>query len=125
MREIKFRLIKDNKIVGFEEHRLVDDGMGNRNMFIYHSRTGHIMSWKEITICPEEYLKHDDKNQFTGLHDKNGKEIYEDDILDAGFCDIAIPKLDDYQNMCHIAVNAKNWEIIGNRWKNPELLEDK
>jgi len=61
MRTIKFRLIKDKKIVGYEEHRRLNDGMDHFSVHIYHSRTGHPMSWKEITVCPDEYLKHDDK----------------------------------------------------------------
>lgn len=139
MREIKFRLIKDNKIVGYEEHRLVGDGMSPRKVYIYHSRTGHPMSWKEIiTICPEEYLKHDDKNQFTGLLDKNEKEIYEGDIVcgkmfydrDAEpekivgtvvFQDGAFQLNIDDMNVEHYF----ELEIIGNIHENPELLEKK
>lgn len=78
MKEIKFRLIKDNKIVGYEEHKLLESPMGNkRNVYIYHSRTGHELSWYEITMCPKEYIAHDDKNQFTGRypHTEEGREI--------------------------------------------------
>jgi len=71
---------------------------------------------------------------WTGLHDKNGKEIYEGDIVHGG---------SDYGRI----IGEVNWEgsfagwaigntrmsafrlsackIIGNIWENPELLEPK
>lgn len=62
MRTIKFRLIKDNKIVGYEKHKLLTAPITNKkNIYIYHSRTGHELSWYEITMCPKEYIAHDDK----------------------------------------------------------------
>lgn len=70
--------------------------------------------------------------QFTGLKDKNGKEIYEGDVVQvgghvmdvrwvgAGFW-LVKPELSDvelHQN------TAKNIEVIGNIYENPELVEE-
>jgi len=67
MREIKFRLIKNKKIVGFE-------------WFFkgrwYYSKDGEIWTRK--------YIKHDEKNIFVGM-DKNKKEIYERDFIKKDF----------------------------------------
>ena len=134
MRKIKFRLIKNNEVVGYEEHRLVGDGIHPKQIFIYHSRTGHPMSWKELTLCPGEYLKHDTKDQFTGLHDKNGKEIYEGDILES-YCSECSKGRQDVVRFVSNGFwcgtdddlwmpNSEYCEIIGNIHENPELLED-
>jgi uncharacterized phage protein (TIGR01671 family) len=76
--------------------------------------------------------------QFTGLHDKNGKEIYEGDIIrsknhhpekmeirfiEGGFC--AWWGSDDYPIDIYHFYNSKGccFEVIGNIHENPELLE--
>ena len=67
--------------------------------------------------------------QFTGLHDKNGREIYEGDII--RHKDMVKPyhviydgyqfcPNDGFRSLCY----PKHWEVIGNIHDNPELLQE-
>ena len=74
--------------------------------------------------------------QFTGLHDKNGKEIYEGDVLKTKYQDKAIMIWHkEFSCFCFETIDEvvkgeyqysfKNVEIeiIGNIYENPELLD--
>ena len=111
--------------------------------FYYVSKGNHIIRNENDreSIVLEKTI-----GRFTGLHDKNGKEIYEGDILNVGenlVCEIVYvdKNVEDYGDEIHCAFHAKvyihnktipldsylknNCEIIGSIYENPELLENK
>lgn len=66
--------------------------------------------------------------QYTGLKDKNKKEIYEGDILKTSTDKIGVIMWDEC--MWTLKLSNENWivspgydEIIGNIYENPELLK--
>lgn len=85
---------------------------------------GDFYDKKEITLM-----------QYTGLHDKNGKEIYEGDIVESFFVDtdeagneiykyyIMEVKYDEI--LCSYKIDKfMNLEVIGNIYENKELLNE-
>ena len=78
--------------------------------------------------------------QYTGIKDKNGKEIYEGDIVHMKSEDYVIRNL-DFKEVVKIEnglllpfheywrgdrpIDMCNYEVIGNIYENPELCEEK
>ncbi len=97
------------------------------------TQTMHFPDWNELAeraVLPEMFLQ-----QFTGLTDRKGKEIYEGDIVKSeqwtpeiyrvwfsrgGFCFSNDTTDIEYVND---AKYLEQFEVIGNIYENPELLK--
>jgi len=137
MREIKFRAWdkEQNKMLTF------NDGMDGE--YRYH------LCWWQSSKVPYPALyknsccaKQDDYKimQYTGLKDKNGKEIYEGDIVRNGSTHGNDPKqftvvwnerdgaFNGRVGVSRLPMSCAYWfygdcEVIGNIYENPELLK--
>ena len=113
MREIRFRAwdYTQNKIRIVTDLMSVCDGSWNVSYDGGENYTGDIVLM-----------------QYTGLHDKKGKEIYEGDIVrlkwkDAGnHAKQTIRSVQWNGNGYGCALTEYECEVIGNVWENPELL---
>lgn len=79
-----------------------------------------------MIICDE---RHETQNivlmQYTGLHDKNGKEIYESDIVKINYRnDPVVMSWREREAQWSLAgFFPEHLEVIGNIYENPELLK--
>jgi hypothetical protein len=121
MREIKFRLW--DKVT----HRMYSPSNVAKLVI-----AGGIANWSELGTTTVELL------QYTGLKDKNGKEIYEGDIVKL-FCCKEYYIAEIFWDRCSFLIRGEHWdkhtqlssfetgsecEIIGNIYENPELLKE-
>ena len=134
MREILFKAKrKDNSkwIKAYYQKRY--DLLSNEEHLIFHADSYNV--WEYAEIIPETVC------QFTGLCDKNGKKIWENDILMANL-DESYPEDVTYETVewgvagwvTHEAnsidrpyldeFDLEHFEVVGNIFDNPELLQE-
>jgi hypothetical protein len=130
MREIKFRawLKEDKKMVNIETIDFTDKSIQylEKNEFI----NAYLL--RRVSFDDVELM------QYTGLNDKNGKEIYEGDILffrdentkyvvvwqDAAFIIKSVEIRKYSEKMCWLDDTEICCEIVGNVYENKNLLEE-
>ena len=134
MREILFkakRIEDDEWIEGYYQKR--HNFLGNEEHLIFHVDSHTV--WAYVEIVPETLC------QFTGLCDKNGKKIWENDILMAHL-DESYPEDTTYETVewgvagwvTHEAgsmdreyidkFDLEHFEVVGNIFDNKELLQE-
>lgn len=142
MRQIKFRFWRQPYTTSISETGKPDRTEEIRGQMLYWPDTKFMINYQEKSLDLEAYLKGDTSPmQFTGLTDKNGKEIYEGDIVIAkghpNFTDKKTVKgiiewikidacfavQDHSDEIFTIGRFEKKIEVIGNIHQNPELLK--
>jgi hypothetical protein len=106
---------------------------------------GRVFIINEVVEANEQYINIgswcpvniESVGRFTGMFDKNLREIYEKDVLgtkdgllngiieyreDLGMFVNSLIRYNNFERLCNVASDR---EIIGNVYENPEFLEDK
>jgi uncharacterized phage protein (TIGR01671 family) len=127
MREIKFRAVyKTDPAQLMFYQKLVGD-----NLYFLALNDPDVSYFYEIVMADDDWLK----EQYTGLKDKNGKEIYEGDIVHlidhpeniTTRADVIVFEHGTFTTASETAVPLCDYgmvwvEVIGNIHENPELL---
>ena len=129
-----------NRVIKFRGKSIIDNTYGDW----LHSSGIKYGDDVELMYCDEEtseewnYIDKETLGQYTGLHDKNGKEIWENDIVEITREGIYEKGIIIFKNGCFFIKSKENLlalyncelnnykvKVIGNITDNPELLGGK
>ena len=120
------------RTIKFRGKRLLSNDWEYGNL-IQRPDGGHFIETGDLRLCPVQDFS---VGQFTGLLDKNGKEIFEGDVFHLGDprityvvfwidCGLKAKQIGSYGSFCGVTYWADNLTIVGNIHDNPELLDDR
>ena len=139
MREIKFRVLIDHKIYYQDKYEAYGDNLSSIDICKETITINSFYNYEDVYRFEDEEVK---LMQYTGVKDKNGKEIYEGDIIKYKFpydtrlkhispvkfleTEASFGIKDRYGNEIPLyTISANNYfEVIGNIYENKNLLEE-
>ena len=138
MREIKFRVLIDHRIYYQDKYNAYSDNLASIDICKKTITINSFYNYEDVYRFEDEEVK---LMQYTGVKDKNGKEIYDGDIvlvelsgtstwyktvvkIKEGAFIASLIDGEDYIYIFNRGFDSNDFEILGNVYENPELLEE-